>query len=567
MLLKRFNIKQPFSLSKLKSLGKEMIEPKAIDNGIQTNANLLFDDMSREWQAFVIGNSYDLNTFNTYTGVTQNNFGTVDNPHVIFTSDAPYRYVGCSGQPNEDDYEGHEHLYLMLREGPLQRCMSCGQVFKLVRLRDEFNEENEYYASGMVPYEIQELGEADHWHQQSVLRLMPYQFEHSLFENPAFNVYSLVNPDDHDRILTDPAYRLKKLKELEHKTKVVSASLHNLDISYKMDNPQKKRAVDKHDYEVLLDVEKNILKLDRHFKRIEKFNYREFVDPKNHERREKRMQERSNERLFNNSTIYLNELTEEEQKFRDYFETDLELNDDNEHYLQKLDELSLLGKHHYKLANINFREGYSRQPLEDNSSMLDKILFRFKHRRADMDFEEYTKREQNMIELSKKRMSDVNYNKAYEYFNNITQSKDLTMLEKAKLDKKYLEFIMEEALNQVKDFYSGYKDIDISMLNDLTNSQKIGFLGVFVDVKRYENKDDKYFISVPDSNYDSSKGLLENLSKDVFEYRNNIKPLATFINNVNLSNIAVPNIDYNEYRNGGKLPKVGESVDDKKNIK
>jgi hypothetical protein len=31
----------------------------------------------------------------------------VDNPLVVFTADAPFRYVGCSGAQNEDDYEGH----------------------------------------------------------------------------------------------------------------------------------------------------------------------------------------------------------------------------------------------------------------------------------------------------------------------------------------------------------------------------------------------------------------------------------------------------------------------------
>lgn len=54
----------------------------------------------------------------------------------MFTADAPFRYVGCTGPQNEDDYESHELLWMMLREGPLQRCMVCGQVFKLVRLRN-----------------------------------------------------------------------------------------------------------------------------------------------------------------------------------------------------------------------------------------------------------------------------------------------------------------------------------------------------------------------------------------------------------------------------------------------
>jgi ssDNA-binding Zn-finger/Zn-ribbon topoisomerase 1 len=133
------------------------------------------------------------------------------------TSDAPFRYVGCSGQPNEDDYEGHEFLVFMLREGPLQRCPACGQVYKLVRLRNEFSDEMEYYKSSTVPLDLQELGQADHWHQFNPLRVATPTWEHSLFEQKSNNVYSLVNPEDHDRILVDPAYRVEKMREIEEK--------------------------------------------------------------------------------------------------------------------------------------------------------------------------------------------------------------------------------------------------------------------------------------------------------------------------------------------------------------
>jgi len=43
-------------------------------------------------------------TYNYLEGGQLTNFGTVDNPTVIFTADAPFRYVGCSGPQNEDDY-------------------------------------------------------------------------------------------------------------------------------------------------------------------------------------------------------------------------------------------------------------------------------------------------------------------------------------------------------------------------------------------------------------------------------------------------------------------------------
>lgn len=78
-----------------------------------------------------------MQTFQGTDTAQLSNFGTVDNPHVIFTADTPFRFVGCTGATNEDDYEGHDLTWLMLREGPMQRCYYCGQVFKLVRLRDE----------------------------------------------------------------------------------------------------------------------------------------------------------------------------------------------------------------------------------------------------------------------------------------------------------------------------------------------------------------------------------------------------------------------------------------------
>jgi hypothetical protein len=59
------------------------------------------------------------------------------------------------------------------------------------------------------------------------------------------------------------------------------------------------------------------------FNKVEKFHTRKFSDPVNHERREKRMIERKSERWNNNFTFFFGELTEEEQQYRDYYETDM----------------------------------------------------------------------------------------------------------------------------------------------------------------------------------------------------------------------------------------------------
>jgi len=63
--------------------------------------------------------------------------------------------------------------------------------------------------------------------------------------------------------------------------------------------------------------------LDRSFRQVLKYESRKYVDPENHARREARMLEKSKKRWDQSYTVFTGTLTEEEQRYRDYFETDL----------------------------------------------------------------------------------------------------------------------------------------------------------------------------------------------------------------------------------------------------
>jgi hypothetical protein len=184
------------------------------------------------------------------------------------------RYVGCTGQANEDDYEGHELLIFMLREGSLQRCPSCGQVFKLVRLRNEYSPEMDYYAPNFHPYEVQEMGESDTTISMTLFKFNTH-FEPTQFEAPSNNVYHMINPDEHDRLLTDPAYRLEKTKAVEEKMRVYVESLNEIEAEFVRNfGPLKRIPMNPVDYRALIDCEKAILKLDRQFRKVSKFQNR-----------------------------------------------------------------------------------------------------------------------------------------------------------------------------------------------------------------------------------------------------------------------------------------------------
>jgi len=61
------------------------------------------------------------------------------------------------------------------------------------------------------------------------------------------------------------------------------------------------------------------------------------LDRQNHPRREKRLLEREAQRWDSNYAFYTGSLTEEEQKYRDYYETDLEAYPEDEGIEKLLD--------------------------------------------------------------------------------------------------------------------------------------------------------------------------------------------------------------------------------------
>ena len=91
--------------------------------------------------------------------------------HIGFDIEVLCRYVGCTGLQNEDDYEQHELMMFMLREGPLQRCPMCGQVFKLIRLRHEWTEEMVFYRSCFHPVDPTELALVDNIQMMNIFKM------------------------------------------------------------------------------------------------------------------------------------------------------------------------------------------------------------------------------------------------------------------------------------------------------------------------------------------------------------------------------------------------------------
>lgn len=115
------------------------------------------------------------------------------------------------------------------------------------------------------------------------------------------------------------------------------------------------------------------------------------------------MLERIQRRWDSAYTVFTGELTEEEQRYRDYFETDLENYREDERVEEFLDRQELLGDYKYSLNKYDFQEGYTISPEDDQTSYLEKKVFKFKYRRALDSRANYEKRNTRMIENQRAR--------------------------------------------------------------------------------------------------------------------------------------------------------------------
>lgn len=521
----RFNIFSTLNFAKnlvstpLKHL-KRAVQPSGVNYSPQLNTTSdAFEEVSQEWQAMMLSNPYDLNTFNYLEATSQTNFGTVDNPHVVFTSDAPFRYIGCTGQPNEDDYEGHEFLLIMLREGPLQRCPGCGQVFKLVRLRDEYSPEMDYYNSGILPYETQEMSEFDTPTLMNPLKLATH-YEYSQFETASNTVYSLVNPDDHDRILTDPAYRMEKTLKSEQLFKIYVDSLRAIDEEYTRQHGDKTiYPMNRVDYVTLIEVEKAVLKIDRTLKKVSKFQARKLIDPANHARREKRMLERKKSRWDNSYTFYYGGLTEEEQQYRDYYESDLEKYPENEKHEEKLDEKSILSRNDYRLENFDFQELYTNNPEDDQTTLAERKIFKYKYRQVNDSAEVFAARNERMIQAHLNRFSNPEFIKEWDEARKAVRDN----LDDTEAAMKYFSLLKAEAVQQYKDYYQDDLDHDFSFLQGIEETGEANLISIFENHSIYQG-DVSGFATLPRRRWNKSFGLWKNFLLDLNELFSELTP-------------------------------------------
>ena len=199
--------------------------------------------------------------------------------------------------------------------------------------------------------------------------------------------------------MIDPAYKMEKVKEAHEKVYAYYEAYRLVDEQVSALQFKTKIPFSKDLYESWYDIEKSIMRFDRIFNKVEKFDARAMTDTVNHERREKRMVENRNKRWNDNYTFFFGDLTEEEQQYRDYFQSELEIDPEDDYIDSVFDSAHLAEQGQFNPALYDFQDyTMTVSPHENYEDLVEQKLFKYKYRQTADDKLTYERREQRMID-------------------------------------------------------------------------------------------------------------------------------------------------------------------------
>jgi len=247
------------------------------------------------------------------------------------------------------------------------------------------------------------------------------------------------------------------------------------------------------------------------------------------------MNERKEARQKDNYTYFFGNLTEQEQQYRDYYESDVEETKDYELLNQIKDETYLRNSNDFKLDNYEFSESLNlitdREAVND---FLGKSLFKYKYRKVSDN--KFLKRNERVITRSLERLknnknftTEINQLLENHYVEgkfNISQL--LSKADQVKGLDPFLNFIAEEGYNQFLDYYED--DIDehenMTYYKDLNIREKIRFAECYENHFNLRNHLQNYYVSIPKRPYDSKMSVVKNFFEDLIDFNNRVKPIT-----------------------------------------
>jgi hypothetical protein len=293
-------------------------------------------------------------------------------------------------------------------------------------------------------------------------------------------------------------------------------------------------------YETWYNIELAIRRFDRTFNKVEKFEARKFADPENHERREKRMLDRKRTRWTENYTYFFGGLTEEEQMYRDYFESELEADPEDEWVEQELDQRALAAEGQFQFKKYDFVEtSLQTEPHEAFADVVDQKIFKYKYRMNNDDEATFARRQGRVLARfaarAQHRPKELETDLFALYQQDMKDSSTAQfMLDQAnwkptavEQTRVFRDYMVKEALEQYRDYYESDAEEQgfFEYAQNLSNRDQIRLSALFKDYSE-NHADLKDYIMIQKREYNPELSMFSNLVLDLTDFKDRVRPLA-----------------------------------------
>jgi hypothetical protein len=358
---------------------------------------------------------------------------------------------------------------------------------------------------------------------------------------PVHNAYVLVNNDEKDRIMIDPAYRLAKYHKLVGAANRLRAVEEEVEKQVRGQTVSSLVSYDREMYESWFKIEKAIRKLDRVFNKVEKFEARKFADPDNFERREARMLERKREREHAAFTYFFGNLTEEEQMYRDYYQTDLENDPESEVLEDKYDEELVLENGDFSHKRFQFLDqGLVYDNHESYEDLVEDKIFKFKYRKATDYGALYNRRQKRVVDRFLQRLEKRDAAIEQDVAETLRQiqiketlaallvdDKPSVELFENKFSKPLRDYMLAESIQQYKDYYEDdpAERQFFEYLDKISTRDNIRFMEIFEDYS-VRHLDTKKHVRIPKREPNPELSLMGNFALDLIDFKDRVRFIA-----------------------------------------
>lgn len=255
------------------------------------------------------------------------------------------------------------------------------------------------------------------------------------------------------------------------------------------------------------------------------------------------MRDRKRERWVSNYTFFFGNLTEEEQQYRDYFETDLEADPEDDWIDEKLDDMHIANQGQFNPALYDFVDyTQTHDAHESYDDVIEQKLFKYKYRQFANDHPTYERRalrvRDRFLERAKTRDPILEQNLADLLASDARDNSLATLAlepesfrEVAKEETRpFREYMVTEAVQQYKDYYEsdGEEQQFFEYLDNVPNRDKIRFMEIFED-HTVDPTDQKQFVTIEKREYNPELSVLSNMVLDLVDFKDRVRPLSNDI--------------------------------------